>query len=344
MNTFKLFLPILLMLSFFSCSNELKVAAEWENIPVVYALIDMKEDVNYFRVEKAFIDPEISGQDIAQISDSLYYGPDVLVRLTNTRNTNSVILERVNLEDEGFIREDGDFATSPNIGYKLFTADLDMSADDLIEFELLGPNETVYTSGQTRVVGAYTIPDGQPGDPMRFIEERDASFGIRSEEQSARFFDCRLFINYDEEKTDNPGVFTPKRLEWIIEQGLIRKKSSGTDLFRSLTVFKVAGEEFYKYLAAEIPEDPTVARYYRGIDIRYDAGGEELLNYINIGLANTGITSNQLIPTYTNLNNDALGVFSSRTTTRNLEDSYNINTETRDSLRDGRFTRRLNFR
>jgi len=103
MSLHKFLFAILITVSCFACSNELNVAAEWKNIPVIYAFVDASQEINYFRVEKAFLDPDISGETIAQIPDSLYYGPEVLVRLTNTRNDKSVILERVNMEDEGFV-------------------------------------------------------------------------------------------------------------------------------------------------------------------------------------------------------------------------------------------------
>ncbi len=341
MNKLIFFVALLSGLFITSCDNDLNIAADWRNIPVIFAFVDAGEEVNYFRIEKGFLDPAIGGETIAQIADSLYYGPEVTARITNDRNGNSVVLQRVNLEDEGFEREEGTFATSPNIGYRLFTADLDLQADDLLTLVLLDSNDQIMTEAQSTVIGEYEIANGQPANPMRIREDSDVSFGLRSSEQSARFYDLRVLFRYREFDV-NTGSTEDRTLTWLLGQGLERARTSASGGFQPLTVFKIEGQEFFQFLGANIEENPAVSRTFVGVDLRYDAGGEGLFNFINIGQANTGITSNQIIPTFTNFTNNAVGVFSSRATATN-EDTYNLNTEARDSLRDGRFTRALNF-
>jgi len=343
MKKFILLIAIFSGLFITSCDNELNIAADWRNIPVIYAFVDAGEEVNYFRIEKGFLDPTIGGETIAQIADSLYYGPEVTARITNERNGNSVILQRVNLEDEGFVREEGTFATSPNIGYRLFTADLAMEADDLLTFELINGDDQIMTEAQATVIGGYEIANGQPANPMRIREDNEVSFGLRAvdNEQSARFYDLRLLFRYRENNI-NTGTSETLTATWLIDQGLERARTSASGGFQALTVFKIEGQQFYQFLGANIEENPNVSRTFMGVDLRYDAGGEDFFNFINIGQANTGITSNQIIPTFSNFNNNAVGVFSSRGSLEN-EETFNLNTEARDSLRDGRFTRNLNF-
>ena len=81
-------------------------------------------------------------------------------------------------------------------------------------------------------------------------------------------------------------------------------------------------------------------RVYRGLDFVIDAGGEDLWNYIQVGNANTGITSAQEIPRYTNIS-EGLGLFSSRSSL--VAEGYGIHQRTRDSLIDGSITAHLNF-
>ena len=341
MNISKLIFVSIFLAFTFACSNEFEIADEWKNIPVVYALIDVNEEFNYFRIEKAFIDPETSAITIAGIADSLYYGPEIVARVTNLRNNNIVDLERINLEEEGFGRMDPIFADSPNIGYKLRVSDLNIERNDELQFDLIAANDEILTTAKTTVVGEHELVSGRPVNPIKIPYERDVSFGVRSTEQAAVFYDLRVIINYEESFQSDPTVRVPKRLVWLVEKGNPRTRSSSSG-FSTQTIFKVEGIDFYRYLQNNIPQDATVSRFFTGIDLQYDGGGQELFDYINIGQANTGITSNQVIPSYTNFDNDAVGVFSSRITARN-EDIFNLNTAARDSLRDGIFTRELNF-
>ncbi len=67
-----------------------------------------------------------------------------------------------------------------------------------------------------------------------------------------------------------------------------------------------------------------------------------LFNFISIEQVNTGITSGQLIPSFTSLPNDAVGIFSSRITTRTTESSF-LDSPAIDSLRFSFLTSSLNF-
>lgn len=336
----RLFIGFLLFAGLFSCDNEINIAADSQNIPVVFALVDAGEDFNYFRIERAVLDSEISPEILVLNPDSIFYGPEVQARITNLRNNQEVVLERVNLEEEGFVREDGPFIVSPNIGYKLNIAALGLDVNDELSFQLLGPNEQVFTEATTTVVGAHEV-GSQPANPLRFRYERELALTLRSNEQAAVFYDLRMFINYTEEN-DNTGVIENKTLEWLIESELERGRSSVGD-FQTQTTFRIEdGEEFYQFLAANIAVDDLLSRKLTSITLQYDAGGQELFDFINIGQANTGITSGQIIPSFTNLTNNAVGLFSSRRTTLSIEE-YRLDTEASDSLRDSRLTGPLNF-
>ena len=80
------------------------------------------ESANYFRIEKAFLDNDISALDIAQIADSLYYDDDeITVQLVSldANNPATYTLFRVDGNEEGFPRESGIFVDAPNYLYKL---------------------------------------------------------------------------------------------------------------------------------------------------------------------------------------------------------------------------------
>ena len=341
MNKFRVIIGFLVLAGIFSCDNDINIVGDFENIPVVFALIDAGEEINYFRIERAFIDRDVSPEILAMNPDSVFYGPEVQARVTNMTNGQSVVLERVNLEDEGFIREDGPFLISPNIGYRLDIEALGLLENDQVNFQLIGPDEQLFTEATTTVIGEHTV-GSQPPTALRLRFDRELTFTLRSDEQAAVFYDLRLIITYTEEDINNPGVVDTRTLEWLVESELQRATSSVGDL-QTQTTFRIDdGEEFYRFLAANIEVQPNILRRFVKIDLQYDAGGQELFDFINIGQANTGITSGQIIPSFTNLSNNAVGVFSSRRTTRNIE-SHVLDGEARDSLRDSRITGPLNF-
>ena len=60
-------------LLFTACDNELELIEDWKDIPIVYAILDPADTAHYIRVEKAFVDNEISGFELAGNPDSIYY-------------------------------------------------------------------------------------------------------------------------------------------------------------------------------------------------------------------------------------------------------------------------------
>ena len=56
-----------------SCSNDIEVIGVWKDIPVVYGIVDRTADTNYIRIERAFLPPNQSAYEVAQIADSLYF-------------------------------------------------------------------------------------------------------------------------------------------------------------------------------------------------------------------------------------------------------------------------------
>ncbi len=317
-----------------SCSNDFDLVDNWRDIPVVYALISKQDTAHYFRIEKAFVDPSTSAFEIAQRPDSLYYD-NIKVELERAATNERFQLNRVDGTLEGYPRAAGDLASSPNYLYKLRGDAIEFEDDE--EYNLIitrGDTDAVLTTATTQIVGDYEKVTSQPANPINWREGGAVNISWRSDENSAVFYDLRLILHYLEQDPNDFSQFIPKQLEWVLEKGIERSPNTPR------TNLTINGTEFYKFLQAEIDDSQNLTRSFQTIDIVVDAGGEDLFNYINIGQANTGITSAQAIPNYTNLSN-GLGVFSSRN--RLILEDYNINTETRDSLRDGRFTKHLNF-
>src|SRR5688572_11948988 len=118
-----------------ACDNELVVTDEWEDISVVWGLLNKSDTAHYIRVEKAFLDPTTSALDIARIPDSLYY-ENATVSLKRVNTGQVFMLERVNGELEGYPREEGIFAETPNYLYKIKANVINLVIGEKYEFVL----------------------------------------------------------------------------------------------------------------------------------------------------------------------------------------------------------------
>ena len=102
-----------------SCSNDLDLNAPYKNIPIVYGVLSNKDTNHYIRIQKAYNNPEGDATQFAQVIDSIYYkDEDILVQLVD-KNLKTWTLRRVDGNLEGYKRESGVFASSPNYLYKI---------------------------------------------------------------------------------------------------------------------------------------------------------------------------------------------------------------------------------
>lgn len=192
----KLLLLFLSGLFFWACSNDFEVTAPWKDIPVVYAIlspldisISPKDTAYYIRVEKAFLDPERSALEVAQIADSLYYPENAItVWLERVEDHSRLQLKRVDGALEGYPRSGGVFSGEPNWLYKAkptggFSIDPgklyrliiqrtdgkpDVTAETTVpqNFSITKPN----LSGPVAVIAFDDLP-GHP-DPMEYRYQR----------------------------------------------------------------------------------------------------------------------------------------------------------------------------
>ena len=113
-----------------SCSTKFNVAAPYKNITVIYGFLDQADTAHYIRIQKAFLDNNKSALTMAQTPDSNYYASlNVKIERINLYSTlqgvhDTIHLNRVDLNLEGYPKQPGVFFNAPNYAYK-FTDPLD---------------------------------------------------------------------------------------------------------------------------------------------------------------------------------------------------------------------------
>ncbi len=316
-----------------ACSNDFDVAAPWKDIPVVYGLLDIDEEVHYIRIEKAFLDPVKNAFEIAQNADSLYY-ENAIVQLEKVGNGELYTLQRVDGNDPNVNqpRDPGIFATSPNWLYKIEADQINLKEGERIKLILDRGNGLPLVTAQTVVQGPMK-KQRPTGNNFNFSPGKETELGWAASSE-AKVFDVKLIFNYAEFPKTDPDAFVQKSFDWNWAKGLTFNTTQPVYRIQKL------GEEFYGVVAGNIEDDPNLNRFFIDIDIEIVAGGEELEKYVNVALANSGITGSQELPSFSNIS-EGQGVFSTRSVL--TVTGFSLTPSTRDSLIDGSETKHLNF-
>ncbi len=333
MNIKPLLVLILSALFLSNCSTDFELEAEWKDIPIVYSFISVQDSIHYVRVEKAFLEPGGNALEIAKIADSLYYD-NLTVEIEKMETGKAFVLERVLGSEVGLPKEEGLFASEPHYLYRIPASELQLEEGEPVRLIINRGDEIEPAIAETRIVGE--IDSSRFNPPNRIATTRYGQV-VRiafNPDDNARIFDIRFRFFY-REKLPGEGQFSLKSVDWVISPDLVRSQSqNNVDL-------EADWENFYRSLARQIPEVNGADRIFSHMDLLITGAGNELYEFIRVNRANTGITSAQSVPTYTNLEG-GLGIFTSRYTLRRKQ--FELVTEARDSLRSSIYTNGLNFR
>ena len=322
-----------------ACSNDFEVAAPWKEIPAVYGILSPKDTAHYIRVEKAFLDPETSALEIAQIADSLYYPANAIdVYLERVSTGARSHLQRVDGNLEGYVRKDGVFATSPNWLYKTKDPILE---GETYRFILVRADGKADVTAETSIPKEFKLIDPDPtAIPPAIVFIRDKSSTVRwRTDGNGVFFAIHFRIRYREE-TPSGSLLKHDTLYWTPIHNVRR-----TDIAVSGDLYKgeadISTTSFYNFLVQNIPPANDRFRYFDGIDITLEGGGKEIERYLETASANSGLTGAEVVPTYTNLS-EGYGIFTAKN--QIILNKVRVKEESINSMNDQSPTRELNFR
>ncbi|MEP6796175.1 MAG: hypothetical protein ABJB16_17745 [Saprospiraceae bacterium] len=323
----KWILGLLIGISILSaCSNELVVVDKWKDIPVVWGLLSKSDTAHYIRVEKAFLDPTTSAYDIALIPDSLYYD-NAVVSLKRINNGQVFILQKVDGNLEGYPRADGIFASTPNYLYKIKNNVINLVIGEKYEFQLDKGDGSPLVTAHTVILPKPVLRNPSHEQLLQFKPKTLFTFNWNAIDD-AGIFDLKMRFHYIEKSPETGNIYVPKSVEWTVESSIETNE------------FKIDGVDFYTALKADINENFEAIRRFDSIDIVLWCGGIELKDFVKIALANSGLTSTQDIPKYTNLS-EGLGIFTSRNVSYNT--GFKLTPQSLDSLKNGSVTKVLKF-
>lgn len=317
-----------------SCSTDFDVTANWKDITILYGLLDKSDTANYIKVGKAYLDPNTNAYEIAQNPDSLYYDDlnVVLEEYQNSALVKTIQLTKVDGNLEGYVKDTGIFALAPNILYKTKETLNQKSTYKVVVTE---PDNGKQVSASAAVVDDFLIYTPTNVIPINILPNSKYTCAWVSA-TDGRIYALTVRFYYREYSFNNPAVYEPKYVDWVCFTNMLQEDLKGGDNMS----FDLNGDNFYTFLSSAIPVDETKFRMCDHLDFFFSVGGQELDTYNQVTIAQQGLTSGQVLPTYTNVDN-GLGLFSSRYH-KNVT-NVQIDWRTQDTIACLSVTHELNF-
>lgn len=340
MKKIHIFLTLSVLFGFLaSCTTDVDLYADYKDIPVVYGLLNINEDTNYVRINRAFSgsnDHYINANEVALIADSCNYPGKLRAYIVEYKQGfgnnyeptgDTLTLDTLTIHDKD---TSGIFYAPDQKVY--FTTDKNKfdnnnpRAKYLYKLMIHKGNDTI--TAKTGVVGGeefkiatYSLNfKAQPSNNSGKIKFVPA--------ENAVFYDMKFVFNYHE--SHNGGPMVDKQVSYSCGTKSVEELSAENGLF----YFTYSDNILFHLLEEAIGGDtvmdfnhPNVVRTFDKypIQIRLAAGADELYNYIQV---NTPSGFSQTIPDYTNVKG-GYGVFSSRI---NLTKDVSISSATQVDL------------
>lgn len=295
----------LLSIIFYSCKTDFDVTSDWEDIAIVYGLLDPTDTAQYIKVNKAFLDKSTSALEIAQIPDSLYY-EHITIQMQQYQNgvlKKTIALEKVDGNLEGYSKDSGIFASAPNFLYKTKEPLDQNSSYHLVITE--SDNGKVISS-ETEIINDFSILRPTPTQKVNFFPG-DNYNGQFVSAKDGKIYGLTIRFHYREVNVADTSVAEDKYIDWEI---FASKRSNNTGGGQTMD-YDIAGDGFYSFVNSQLKDDASVYRQAINFDFMFSAGGETLDTYNQVAIAQQGLTSGNIQPEYTNIEN-GLGLFSSR--------------------------------
>ncbi len=307
-----------------SCTEDFDLTEPWKDIPVMYAMLNRFDTAQYVRIEKAFVSEDLSAAEIAKNPDSLYY-KSAKVTLVNKTANKSYIMTKVDASKENYIRQEGDFATTPNFLYKVKTKDIILRGQDDIVIELDRGDGSKIVSSQINMIKDVKLELDDLIRELGFNPTLNQTYSWLPG-SNAQVFNFKLNIQV-EERNSTDGSIVKKILSTNILSNGIEKNAT------------INGKVFYDLLSSNLIANPAISRSILDVSLELKSGSKELRDYLTIVNANTGLTASLEIPRYSNISEGFGIVYSTCFWTK----SFSVSPNTINFLRTLDQTKNLNF-
>lgn len=328
MKRLKLILLLLTgLLLFNQCDNDVDINASYQDIIVVYGLLDPHDDGTYLKINKAFLGPE-NALIMAKIADSSQFLQKLEVKILDDNNPPNVYtFDTITISN----KEEGLFYNPyQQIYFHPFTP----LPDTRYRLQIFY-NDMEITSEATTIGDFSETNISKPGFAKAIGFKKDVvNPVIWDRQEQAPRYDVTIRFNFKEiweGQTDT--VF--RHIDWF---SATRKTTVGEEVetYYNGSSFYTAIETFVAYADAAT-EEKVIQRYFGTVEFIVEAGGTELNTYMEVTEPSSSIIQDR--PQYTNIEN-GVGIFSART---KAVKTKKLNDETKFNLKDNYYWLKFQF-
>lgn len=294
-----------------SCENEIDINAEYEDLTIVYGMLDPKLDSNYIRIQRGYLGTEPAANSVG-ISDSLYYDTteiDVYLR-EYAKDATSFDKEVPLIYDESRRLDSGLYTGE---GYYLYRVPSDLDIQSSKEYELIvNRRDGSVASARTGIVGSIDILIPRATVTAK-IYNGVIEFRVRQDlngsnpDATVRMTAYQPVIYFHYKEVDLISRATEFKTE-AIRLPLIQSVFDEINL-------TFTGTELNQALSERISIDPNKIRFFQSLDVEITGASEELMTFIELNKPSSGINQNR--PDYSQVVNGT-GILSSRTAQRRI--------------------------
>lgn len=292
-----------------SCETDFSLNGEYQVQPVVFGLLDHKQDFHTVKITKAFLG---DGDNLiyAQNPDSHYFNQvdAVIIEYKNGDSTRSWTLFDTIMTGKS---TDGIFYAPDQKVYGFFESNLDSTAEYELIVDLDNGSDTV--TGRTELIDVFKLSGTilNPAYKIQFAPnfvDEDSDYDnwliTVTEGKHANRYNYEYSFNWVETYTDSSTA------SFSMTRTIPDQPQNGSALIPSIQSGSFSGLDFYTSIGETVLNDPNVIRReMTGIDLQIAVAHQDLDQYMQVGEPVSGIA--QVQPEFTNLNG-ARGLFSSR--------------------------------
>ena len=325
------FLLLSILLFTWSCEENFDINAPYQDITVVFGLLDPGEDTIFLKINKAFLG-DGNVLEMAKIEDSSIYVNGLQASIEEWENGDfkkAYQLDTITIKN----KEEGFFYNPYQIIY--YTPyEPATSREYRLKVEVNNKEITAVTN----LVNNFSI--SKPSAGSQFIQFRKDTDG-EVEWSSANFgkrYEVVIRFKYKEVLFNSPDTVY-KYVDW----GMGTKKSV-SDIGGEELKIAYSNNGFYTFIADQIPykQDPALEanvkeRYTNNVDFIIAVAAEDLNTYMEVNEPSNSIVQER--PDYTNITS-GIGIFSSRF--RNMR-TKKIHPETIQMIKTDSLTKDLKF-
>jgi len=288
-----------------SCSTKVDLYDDYQDIAIVYGLLDHRLDTNFIRIEKAFLGYG-NALEVAQNPDSCNYSGKLDAKLIEILTNKELQLDTVTIHH----KDTGIFYGNNQLVYYTTQRIIPQSRYKL---EVVKPDGTLVTSS-TSIVG---------GESFKILTPNSYNFSSTASKANVKWAPANnaalyeVLLSFDWEENGQKRV-----MKWSL--GTYRAEDVPVD--HGILTLPFNPGQFFNNLRTYLGNDTlnVVERRYRNkcFKISVSAGGSELATYIEANSPSSSIAQSSL--DWTNITN-GYGVLSSRV---NIQDSTGLSSAT----------------